>query len=170
MTKIHTKMQGSRMEKSKYLTSLRDRGNLKHNKREAEVRVGEVVVIRQWTKQDTMENQNHNRSISWERWQSESIKVESWKILPGTINTTPVPVWIIMWYYNTNSRAHNECRSRRVSTKKRCQWNCTRKNQRFGKWWSKRTIQRAVFNHQWLNRGSVIRITMTFQCTGVKLS
>ena len=34
------------MEKSENLTSLRDRNNLKHNKREAEVRVGEVVVIR----------------------------------------------------------------------------------------------------------------------------
>ena len=50
-----------------------------------------------------------------------------------------------MWYYSANWRTHDECRSRRVSTKKKCHWNFMGKDQQFGKWWERTTLRWVVF-------------------------
>ena len=59
----------------------------------AKVKVWKVVGIKGYEQNKVQEKTLiHNKSVFWERWQSESTQVESWEIAPGTSNTTPTSI------------------------------------------------------------------------------
>ena len=114
--------------RSEYLMSLRERHNLKHSKKESEVKVGEVVVI---------EGEERNR-VQWnigiitEIYPGKNCKVRavklSWKVLLRASSTTSISLGNILWYYTINQGTNNECECWRILTKMKYFWDCMNKD------------------------------------------